>query len=77
MGGAEQPRAQLQIDDRGSNPVSVNQFFLIGFTCPRSPFSFVNIQYFTRFISFDLILLWTSSDVFARLFLSKLTMKQK
>ena len=60
MCGTEQQKEQLQIGDRDSNPVAINQFlifFSIGFTCSRSLFSFADILYFTWLTSFDLILL--------------------
>ena len=53
MYGTEQPKEQPQIGDRGSNPVTINQFlifFSIRFTFSRSLFSFANILYFTRLI---------------------------
>ena len=49
MCGTEQQKEQLQIGDRGSNPVVINQFliffFSIGSTCSRSLFSFANILF--------------------------------
>ena len=60
MCGTQQPREQLQIGDRGSNPVVANQylmFFLLGPHVLVPFFSFVNIHYFTWLTSFDLILL--------------------
>ena len=77
MCGTEQLKEQPQIGDRGSNPVAINQFliffFSFGSTCSRSLFSFANILYFTWFTSFDLILLWNSSYVFAQHFLLKIS----
>ena len=52
-----------------------NIFVSIGSSCSRSLFSFVDILYFMWLTSFDLILLWNSSNIFAQLFI--LTMKQK
>ena len=60
MCGTEQPKEQPQIDDRGSNPVAINQFlifFLYLVHMFSFFFSFANIFYFTWLTSFDLILL--------------------
>ena len=55
MCGAEQPKEQPQIGDRGSNPVAINQFLIIFFSLLGSHVLVLFFHLLTLFILRDLL----------------------
>ena len=81
MCGTEQPKEQPQnrTDDRGSNPVAINQFsnlFSIVSTCSRSLFSIANIFFILRGL-LHLILFYFEILPMSSLNFFSMKMKQK